>query len=485
MKHKILSLLAAMAVAFSLPAQEFSLPPYTVEPVAARTLGQEVDYWHPLLKTAQAWQDNQGEGAVVFILDTGLPDHPDLPNAGNAFAANTTPEAINDGNGHASACGGVVSAMDNDYGALGAAPKALVVYIKVMRNAGIGYEAEIVAGIRKAADMDLGQYNNRLRIISMSFGASVAMPDVEAATKYAKQKGCILVASAGNSGYQDGGNSIGYPARYDWVISVAGIGKNNTPSSFSSGGPGLKVTAYAEGIYSTNNHAGYWRVSGTSFSGPIIAGVCALIGTKHLNALKAAGEKAQDMMIAHLSKYATDLPPSGYDPRTGFGLPEAIILLQPLPDIPPPGGDVPTRAERTISIALANTYTTYWRPQNSSALQKSTLQMTVNYRSKHFAVKAIDDLAQHTSAFWNNRGFVLLPDDDLAEAVYWFRHFYEMISKQQGFDTRVVLITAKDEAGRTVQLRETDRRTAMAAKSANNAYFAGKVSTMILEPIQQ
>lgn len=485
MKHKILSLLAAMAVIFNLQAQEFFLPPYTIEPVAARTLGQEIDYWHPLMKTAQAWQDNQGEGTVVFILDTGLPDHVDLPNAGNAFAANTTPEPIADGNGHASACGGVVAAQDNDYGALGIAPKTLLVYIKVMRNAGVGYSAEIAAGIRLAADMDLGQYNNRLRILSMSFGGSSAMPDVADATKHAKSKGCILVASAGNSGYVEGGNTIGYPARYDWIVSVGSIGKTSVPSNFSSGGQGLKVTAFGEAIYTTNNQGGYWRTSGTSFSGPMVAGVCALVGTKHLSAFKAAGANAQDIMLAFLTKYAKDLPPAGYDPRTGYGLPEATILSNAIPAIPPPGGgETPTRPERTIGVVLANTYTAYWRPQNGSTLQKATLTMTVNHKSKYYAMKAIDDLAQYTAGFWTNRGFVLLKDDDLAEAAYWFRYFYELISKQQGFDTRVALITVKDDTGRTVQLRETDRRTTAAAKAASNAYYGGSVSTIILEPVQ-
>lgn len=482
MKHKILSLLAAMAVMFSLQAQEFSLPPYTVEPVLARTLGQEVDYWHALMKTSQAWTDNKGQGSVVFILDTGLPDHNDLDKSGSVFAINTTPEPIADGNGHATAVGGVVNAQNNDYGALGAAPDVLVVYVKVMRNAGLGYSAEIASGVRAAADIDLGQYNNRQRILSMSFGGAQSMPDVEQATKYAISKGCILIAAAGNSGYVEGGDTRGYPARYPWMIDVAGIGKTNNPSSFSSGGQGLTCTAYAEGIYTTNNQGGYSRYSGTSFSCPMVAGIAALVATKHLSEFKAAGPRAQELMKAYITKYATDMGATGYDPRTGYGLPEATIVFKTVPTLPPPsGGGPPVRAERNMGILLGTTYTTYWRPENGSTMNKATITMQVRYKTKHFAIKAIDDISAYTAGFWSNRGFVLLKDDDLYEAAFWFRYFYELISKQQGHDARVTLITVKDESGRTVQISDTERRTMPEQKAASAAYYSGKVMTLPLD----
>jgi hypothetical protein len=309
------------------------------------------------------------------------------------------------------------------------------------------------------------------------------MPDVEAALKYAASKGCILVASAGNSGYQEGGNSIGWPARYDFVTSVASIGKALAPSYFSSGGPGLDVTAFGEQLELPNNQKAYGRYSGTSFSGPMIAGLCALIGTEHYQAFRNAGAGANALMQKHLRTHATDLGTPGADPRFGYGLPDALVAFKPVPgapDTPPPPTGPPTfRTVRTLTVPLAGKYEMVWHPANDPVRRNAIVSLTVHYTSNYTAPYAIDAVTNATTAWWKNRWFQLLAGDDLAEAAFWARHFYEMMLKNQGFPVRVQHLSITDDAGRTVNLNEIDRRGTTAARTAATRIRLNDVRTAV------
>jgi len=448
---------------------DFVLPPFTIEMEAVRSLAQTVDYWHPLMESEQAWSQNTGEGAVVFILDTGQNPHPDLSSSGQQHNFNTTPEAMADGNGHGSYCAGVIAAQDNTYGALGIAPGATIVSGKVMRNNGTGSNTEIAAGIRKAADVYAANFSQYIGILSMSFGGGSPMPDVEQALQYAVSKGMVLVASAGNSGFPGTGNTMGWPARYDFVISVAALDQQSKPAPFSSGGEGLDCTAYGVSIYSTNQNGGYGRVSGTSFSGPMVAGVCALIGTYHRTALLAGDKgKINERVQEHVRKYASDLTGTGYgsgwDARTGYGLPKATVLDKPIP-----GGtttpDPPTQAARNINITVNGVYPMVWRPADSELFKTLNIEFEVKHLSKQGAEKAHADASAWIAGFFTQRGFILLPGNDDWEAVFWCRHFTEVISKVQGVPLTCMRITATTEGGQTFTLEDKDRRAGATAKA--------------------
>ena len=477
MKRLLFSLILAAAF---LPAfsQEFFLPPYTIEPSSySADAGQVTDYWHAQLKTAKAWQTNRGEGAVIFILDTGLPDHEDIDKTGNQYAANFTPEPIKDVNNHASACAGVAAAIDNDRGTLGAAPGVLLVFVKVMRGNGTGFAGEIESGIKYAADVDLGPYNNRVRILSMSFGASQPIPQIETALKYAESKGCILSASAGNSGYVEGGNTLGYPARYEFVISVASVGKSQAPSGFSSGGQGLDVTSFGEAVYTCNASGSYSNFSGTSFSEPITAGVQALIATKYQSQFKAAGAKANALMEEMLRKNAADIFTPGYDVRTGYGLAEATIVEKPLPsspvDPPAPG------PAQTYIYELSDSYKMIWRQDGSTNFQTTMLFFTISYTTTEpDVVKANAELKARLITFFNNRGFVLFRNSNLLDALRWGRHFTEMLVIGVKCDLVSTTIGASKDK---LLLPANVGKTTAQVKKLQAAVDAGLVYTVIFE----
>ena len=103
----------------------------------------------------------------------------------------------------------------------GAAPKATVIPVKVLGQAGGGSSAAVAEGILYIASLKAGPLSGHPVVINLSLGGPA--PDVltQAAVDLAVGQGVILVASAGNGG-ADGG--LTYPAAYPNVISVAAAG---------------------------------------------------------------------------------------------------------------------------------------------------------------------------------------------------------------------------------------------------------------------
>ncbi|HMQ81095.1 MAG TPA: S8 family serine peptidase [Ignavibacteria bacterium] len=130
------------------------------------------------------------------------------------------------------------------------------------------------------------------------------------AADLAAKLGVVVVNSMGNE-YQTTPPSIVSPPDGENVIAVGAVDSAGRIAYFSSNGPtsdgrikpdivAMGVDVYAAASYSfTYDTAGYSYVSGTSFSGPLTAGVCALILSVHpeltplqvLEALKMTANK--------------------------------------------------------------------------------------------------------------------------------------------------------------------------------------------------
>lgn len=108
------------------------------------------------------------------------------------------------------------------------------------------------------------------------------------AADYAVSLGITVVNSAGNDGYNSSHNTLGAPADGDSVITIGAVNSSGVRSSFSSVGPTadgrIKPDLMAMGsnnYYASTFGNQYSNGSGTSFSCPIVAGVCALILQKN------------------------------------------------------------------------------------------------------------------------------------------------------------------------------------------------------------
>jgi subtilisin family serine protease len=108
------------------------------------------------------------------------------------------------------------------------------------------------------------------------------------AADLAAGKGIVVVNSASNNGNNSSHNTLGAPADGDSVFTIGSVTSSGVRSSFSSVGPTVDgrikpdLMAMGSNVY----HAGsfgnqYYAGSGTSFSCPLVAGVCALILQKN------------------------------------------------------------------------------------------------------------------------------------------------------------------------------------------------------------
>ncbi len=250
-----------------------------------------------------------GVGVKVAVIDTGIEfAHPDLKNnlAGLSvtYVARTT--TANDDNGHGTHVAGIIAAVDNLEGVIGVASGATLYAVKVLDKRGSGYLSNIALGIRWAAD-------ERVQVANLSLGSSYDLAELEAACDYAKAKGVLLVAAAGNEG--DGNLSTpeeSYPAMYESVVSVGATDYYSLLAAWSNTNDAVDLSAPGVSIFSTYKGQTYKTLSGTSMASPHVAGVAALLWEQ------IGGSDVGAILSELLSSYETfSTWPAGY--QTGYG----------------------------------------------------------------------------------------------------------------------------------------------------------------------
>lgn len=278
----------------------------------------------------------------VAVIDTGVDaTHPDLTgrviHGFNAIERNSSGKIYDsfdssDDHGHGTHVAGIIAAVcDNSIGIQGIVGKSKVeiLPVKVLNDEGKGTTYDVIEGIRYAAD-------NGASIINMSLGSSISSELEKEAIQYAQNKGCLVVAAAGN----DSSNvAFSYPASYPNVLAVGSIDIDDNRSYFSNYGDRLDIAAPGSSILSTipkstalkekragayvygNDISGYYvEWSGTSMATPHVVGVAALY--------KAVNPNASNLDIAnHLKNTARDIGPIGPDIETGAGVVDAAAAL--------------------------------------------------------------------------------------------------------------------------------------------------------------
>lgn len=286
------------------------------------------DQWSIVNGNVQAAWDigATGQGITIAVVDTGVAlQHPDLKdNLVPGYNSITKSEALGanqDNNGHGTHVSGIAAAERNNAGIVGVAYKAKIMPIKVMDSVGEGYDDAIADGIVWATD-------HGAQIINLSIGlenGSAPSDILGEAIAYAYNKGCLLVAAAGNYDPQTEGNpGVSYPASNPDVLAVAATDKNNNVADYSVSGPEVDLAAPGDSItsdwWSKTTGAGYADASGTSMAAPFVSGEAALIWSRH-------PDWSRDQVIQVLEAGVKDLGSQGRDDSYGYGLVDVKLAL--------------------------------------------------------------------------------------------------------------------------------------------------------------
>ncbi|RKF74024.1 Subtilisin-like protease 2 [Golovinomyces cichoracearum] len=215
--------------------------------------------------------DADGEGVVVYVLDTGVRiTHEDLGLRGE-MAANFVDDVETDQNGHGSHVAGIIAGEK-----YGVAKKASIVAVKVLDEKGQGSNAMVLQGIQYVAADVMRRGIAGKAVVNVSIGGPKSEA-LNAAIEAITEDGVVVVVAAGNSNKDAKTFS---PASAPSAITVGAIdARNDTRARFSNFGekvdifaPGVKV----ESIGIKNDHDTK-VMSGTSMASPHVAGLAACL----------------------------------------------------------------------------------------------------------------------------------------------------------------------------------------------------------------
>jgi hypothetical protein len=334
---------------------------------------QAQEWWLGGLHVSQTWPSTEGAGVTVAVLGTGVdPRHPDL-----AGSVTTGPDFSGSGrkvggpfwgiNGTevAGAIAGHGHGTGRTDGLLGVAPAAKILSIRVSlefndplnsdRAIARRLPGAIASGIIYAVDhgariidlpLDPGTAGLTPQGIPAAAGGS---PAEKAAVAYALRKNVVLVAPAGDDG--QGPGLTDYPAAYAGVVAVGAVARNGQVAPFSSRHAYVSLTAPGVGLTAAAPPDGYARISSSSTSSGIVAGVAALILSRfpHLSAAQVG-----QALTGGTTAAKTSAPGSGsghgiIDAAQAVGLASSIsTAAQPTPS---PVTASPRSSERLSTTA--------------------------------------------------------------------------------------------------------------------------------------
>ncbi|WP_051215678.1 S8 family peptidase [Granulicoccus phenolivorans] len=302
-------------------------------------------------------QPYTGRGIRVAVLDTGMDlTHRDFAGRTIRTASFVPNETVDDRNSHGTHCIGTScgprTPKDPAVDRYGIAYEAEIWAGKVLSNAGSGQDGWILAGINWAVA-------NGCQVLSMSLGAPVPIGSTgypasyEAAARAALQRGCLIVAAAGNDS-SNGLRPVSRPANCPSILAVAAVGENLQRAPFSNVGMyaphgSIDIAGPGVGVLSAVPGGGYGTKSGTSMATPHVAGVAALYAQSNPTYRGAALWQA-------LTSRAQALPnqPAAH---VGAGLVQAPAVVRVYPPLNPAEQDATGDNKSTVDAGSASAAT--------------------------------------------------------------------------------------------------------------------------------
>lgn len=331
-------------------------PPIPPAPNQKAPIGKERVQWDmKQIGADQAWAVDDGSDKVtVGVLDTGVDDrHSELK--GNFDAAKSASCAYGqldqragswrDTGSHGTHVAGTIAAAKNAKGMVGVAPGVKIASVRIAENpSGLFFPENTVCGFMFSAAQGFDVTNNSYYTDPWQFNCpddpdqAAIIEGVKRAASYAKGKGVLHVAAAGNSDYDLANKTtdsespndstpiadrpitndcIDIPTELSSVLTVSATGDSDLKSSYSNFGEG-KINLAApggdpsggqdKGVYSTVPGGGYGYKAGTSMASPHVAGVAALLASVNPTA-------TPDELTELLLQQANDLPCPADDGR--------------------------------------------------------------------------------------------------------------------------------------------------------------------------
>lgn len=318
-----------------------------------------------VLGLEQAWRFSRGEGQTVAVIDTGVTPHPRLTVLpGGDYVADSDGTA--DCDGHGTLVAGLIAgrpAPDGSDGFSGVAPAASILSI---RQTSLAYQAKNSYRTDDPGGMSAGGYgtvdtlasavvhavDSGATVINMSAvscrpaGSDAVDGALGAALRYAYERNVVVVAAAGNLQQQgackeqngtagwDAVSTIATPAWFaPYVLSVASVEPDGSPSAFTLYGPWVSVAAPGSNLMSLDSKPGgaglvngtpqadgqVAPVNGTSFASAYVSGLAALVRARFP---ELSAQQVMDRIVR-----TAHAPGDGRDARTGAGLIDPVAAL--------------------------------------------------------------------------------------------------------------------------------------------------------------
>jgi subtilisin family serine protease len=244
-----------------LPA--WSLAAEALDEIALQTV------WSEPPSRAWALAGATGEGVRVCILDSGIDAaHPLVGGVESASAVVVeddrlvvVPDDRGDVCGHGTACAGIVRSL---------APMSSIHSVRILGETARGTGDVLLAGLRYAVEQGFEVLN-----LSLSTTKKQLAELLHELADAAYFRRSVLVASAHNMPVES------YPWRFSSVISVGSHDGDDPLAWYANPSPPVEFFARGVNVEVPWPGGGTMRCTGNSFATPHIAGVCALILSRH------------------------------------------------------------------------------------------------------------------------------------------------------------------------------------------------------------
>jgi len=299
-----------------------------------------------LVQAPALWQSGfYGQGVVVANMDSGVDlNHPDLSSnwrgGSNSwfdpYGQNPAPADLT---GHGTGTMGVMVGGANGGSAIGIAPQAQWIAVKIFNNSGSATATAIHQGFQWLMDPD-GDTNtaDAPDVVNNSWTMGNPGCDLEFELDLSSllAAGIVPVFAAGNFG--PGADTSASPANNPSALAIGGVNNSDLIMNDSSRGPttcGQAITGFPDlvapgaNIRTSQRFGLYTTASGTSLAAPHVAGGLALL-------LSAFPDVPPEMQKTALLNGAIDLGPVGQDDSYGNGRLDLLAAYQWLQDNPAP-----------------------------------------------------------------------------------------------------------------------------------------------------